>query len=47
MGLNNFINKKKSIILSALLTLIVFQILLLINITIKGIHKYFLLKEKN
>jgi len=47
MVLNNFINKKKSIILSALLTLIVFQILLLINITIKGIHKYFLLKEKN
>ena len=47
MGLSNSINKKKSIILSALLTLIVFQILLLINITIKGFHKYFLLKEKN
>ena len=40
-------NKKIAIVFSVLLTLIIFQLLLLIVEGIKGIHKYFILKEKN
>jgi len=40
-------NKKVAIVFSVLLTLIIFQLLLIIIQGIKGVHKYFLLKEKN
>ena len=40
-------NKKVAIVFSVLLTLIIFQLLLLIVQGLKGFHKYFLLKEKN
>jgi len=40
-------NKKIAIVFSVLLTLIIFQLLLLIVQGIKGFHKYFVLKEKN
>ena len=40
-------NKKVAIVFSLLLTLIIFQLLLLIIQGIKGFRKYFLLKEKN